>query len=185
MTLTGERAKDHWSSVIGAFAACECEINGQPVPFNDGVAHAIDRLKDTHESGGFIWLIGNGGSGAVADHIACDMLLTRGWRAMALTNPALSTTMANDFGQKFMFAKQLEALARDGDAVIGMSCSGESENVIEAMCDPRLRRIALTGFRSANRLRLVGAEVDFWVPADDYGAVQIAHLTILHGIIDL
>lgn len=163
----------------------ECALDGVISLFDDVTAVAVDALRATRLAGGTCWVFGNGGLGSVADHIACDMVLA-GFRAYALTNPALTTTMANDHGFINVFSRQLQALMREGDMLIGMSCSGESENVVLAMANtPRAFRIGLSGFRRDNWLRRIPLDVSFWVESDDYATVQIVHLAVLHLIVDL
>jgi phosphoheptose isomerase len=75
---------------------------------------------------------------------------------------------------------KLQRIARDGDALIGMSCSGDSRNVLMALaCAPdHAVRITLSGFARTNLLTSgrVQADIGFWVPSHEYGPVQIAHL---------
>jgi D-sedoheptulose 7-phosphate isomerase len=165
-------------------AATQCEIAGAKLPLRDGVARVIDELELLRGRGGTCWLVGNGGSGTIADHIATDLCLN-GHRAISLTNAAMLTTMANDYGRSF--AGQLQRLARDGDMLIAMSCSGESHNVIGALIEipASLFRVSMTGFVRGNRISRLPLDVQFWSPSEDYGAVQIAHLTLLHAIVDL
>ena len=164
-------------------AATTCEIDGEKHLLRDGVKCVINELAATTARGSTCWLIGNGGSGSIADHIATDLVLA-GHRALSLTNAAMLTTMANDYGRSF--SGQLQRLARSGDMLIAMSCSGESENVIQALINiPPMFRVSLTGFVRGNRMSRLPLDVQFWSPSEDYGAVQIAHLTLLHAIIDL
>jgi phosphoheptose isomerase len=175
-------------SLTDALNSVQCEVDTGYARIDRGVDAAATLIKASQDEGGSVWLCGNGGSGTIADHIACDMVKMRGWRAFALTNPALTTTMANDIEYGRAFAAQLEVLSRSGDVVIGMSCSGMSQNVCNAMgfqAHPRLRRIILTGFEANNILRALMPNVGFYVPSSKYGEVQIAHLMILHAIIDL
>ena len=164
-------------------SATTCEIVGEKRLLRDGVACVINELTATTARGATCWLIGNGGSGTIADHIATDLCLA-GHRAISLSNAAMITTMANDYGKAF--SGQLQRLARPGDMLIAMSCSGESHNVIEALIGvPPMFRVAMTGFVRGNRMSRLPLEVQFWSPSEDYGAVQIAHLTLLHAVIDL
>jgi D-sedoheptulose 7-phosphate isomerase len=173
------------ASLAGALSSVECEIAGGPSRPDRGVDASITLIKASQAGGGSVWLAGNGGSGTIADHIACDMVKMRGWRAFALTNPALTTTFANDHAYCYSLEAQLVVLARPGDVVIGMSCSGESENVLLALADTRYVRIGLSGFRADNRLRKLNTNVSFFVPSMKYGEVQIAHLALLHAMVDL
>jgi D-sedoheptulose 7-phosphate isomerase len=173
------------ASLTGALTSVQCEIASAPSRPDRGVDHAIALIRRTMSADGAVWLCGNGGSGTIADHIACDMVKMRGWRAFA-DQSALTTTFANDEAYGRAFDAQLAVQARPMDVVIGLSCSGESENVINAMADKRHVHITLSGFKADNRLRnKFDANVEFYVPSLNYGEVQIAHLAILHAMIDL
>ncbi len=162
-------------------------VKGVQATIDEAVEAAVEALDQLREFSNFCWLFGNGGSGTIADHIAVDMCL-RGWRAMALTNPAATTSMANDFGFERAYSGQLQRLASGGDVLIGMSCSGESRNVMMAFANAPspVTRIVLTGFERDNMMTnsRMSADVSFWVPSTSYGVVQIAHLAILHAIVD-
>jgi D-sedoheptulose 7-phosphate isomerase len=164
-------------------AATQCEVAGAKLPLRDGVARVINELEALNAREGTCWLIGNGGSGTIADHIATDLCLA-GHRAISLSNAAMLTTMANDYGRSF--SGQLQRLARNGDMLIAMSCSGESPNVIDALVEAStLFQVSMTGFVRGNRMSRLPLDVQFWSPSEDYGAVQIAHLTLLHAIVDM
>jgi len=165
-------------------AGTTCEIAGAKLPLRDGVNRVIDELERLRGRGGTCWLVGNGGSGTIADHIATDLCLA-GHRAISLTNSAMITTYANDYGKSF--SGPLQRLARNEDMLIAMSCSGESPNVISALIETPapLFCVSMTGFVRGNRMSRLPLDVQFWSPSEDYGAVQIAHLTLLHAVIDL
>lgn len=133
------------------------------------------------------YLIGNGGSLAAAMHFACDFNLA-GMKSVALCDPVALTSHANDFGVESIFTKQLEcAPTRMGDVLICLSCSGKSKNVIDAAryghaCGMSV--VTFTGFEHDNPLRTLG-ELNFYVPAWQYGFVQLAHETILHALSDI
>lgn len=133
------------------------------------------------------YLIGNGGSLAIAAHMATDFNLA-GMKSVALVDPIALTSHANDFGVEAMFTKQLEcAPIRMGDVLIAMSCSGKSPNMIDAARYGHASGMAvvtLTGFEHDNALRSLG-ELNFYVPAHQYGYVQLAHETILHATCDI
>lgn len=175
------------ASVVTAMQGVQCEIGGGPSRPDRGIEAVIVAIREMASNDRVCWLVGNGGSGTTADHIACDMVL-QGWRAFALTNPALTTTMGNDFGWGEMYQKQLMSLARAGDVLIAMSCSGRSGNIVATLVPdlPPMFRVGLSGFSADNEMRGPGAcDVSFYVPSHKYGEVQIAHLAILHAVIDM
>jgi D-sedoheptulose 7-phosphate isomerase len=142
--------------------------------------------------GGKILFFGNGGSAADAQHIAAE-LVNRFLRdrqalsAIALTtDTSILTSVANDVGCERIFARQVEALARPGDVAVGLSTSGNSENVLQGLLAAAGRgatTVALTG-RSGGKLRAV-ADLSFCVPSDHTPRIQEAHLTVLHAICEV
>jgi len=178
-------ARHQLETIWDGMRSVECRIRGDGVTLDDAVDYLVDALRIQRDQAASCWLMGNGGSGTIADHIACDMVLAR-VRAFALTNPALTTTMANDLGLHRAFAQPLQVMAREHDTVIAMSCSGESGNVLNALTNaPPLFRVTMSGFKRDNLLRGLTSDIDFWVPSDDFGVVQIAHLAILHTVVDI
>lgn len=140
-----------------------------------------------HEAGGRVILIGNGGSAAIASHMAVDWTKNGGIRSMALNDAPTLTCLANDFGYDNVFAKQLEYQATDRDAVVLISSSGRSPNIFNAATKAReigATTVTLTGMDPNNRLRKQG-NMNFWVPAKDYGIVEVAHLILLHSIVSV
>jgi len=87
----------------------------------------INKIKKAR----FCWIIGNGGSCSTAEHFATD-LIKKGYKAISLTNSSIITMLANDYGYPYIFRKQLEVLANGEDLLITLSCSGKSENILNA-----------------------------------------------------
>jgi D-sedoheptulose 7-phosphate isomerase len=146
-------------------------------------------VTDALLAGRKILLCGNGGSAADAQHIAAEFVgryksERRAWPAVALTtDSSILTAVANDYGFDSVFARQVEALGREGDVLIAISTSGSSPNVLNAVLVARVRRIyavALTG--EATSPLSVAADLCLRVPSCETPHVQQAHLTILHSI---
>jgi D-sedoheptulose 7-phosphate isomerase len=156
------------------------------------IERSVNLIIKSYRAGGKVILLGNGGSAADAQHLAAELMgrfkLTRAaLPAIALTtNTSILTALTNDYGYETVFSRQIEALASDRDVVIGISTSGESTNVIEALKAARQKgagTIALTG-RSGGGLARV-ADVALAVPSDDTPRIQEAHITIGHIICEL
>jgi phosphoheptose isomerase len=153
------------------------------------VVRAAETIRASYAAGGKVLAFGNGGSAADAQHLAAE-LVGRFERnrvalpAMALSSdPSVVTSVANDEGFDRVFARQIEALGRPGDVAFGISTSGESANVVEAMraASARgLRTIALTG-RGGGSLG-AAVEVHINVPNDAAARVQEVHITLIHAI---
>lgn len=131
------------------------------------------------------WLIGNGGSAAVASHIANDLVAT-GRSAVALTESAILSASANDHGWPEGFARQIIAQFDIGDLLVAISSSGRSENILRAVrCAKNCGGIVLTlsAFDADNPLRSEG-DVNLWVDTHNYGVAEAAHLCMLHEIVN-
>jgi D-sedoheptulose 7-phosphate isomerase len=154
------------------------------------VDEAIEWIRACRDSGGRIFVFGNGGSGSTASHFACDMVKGASYqrrqrfRVMALTDslPTL-TAYANDAGYEFVFVEQLKNFALPGDVALGISGSGNSPNAILALeCAAALgcRTIALTG-RDGGKLGAL-AQLHIQVPVPHMGRIEDAHLVVCHMI---
>lgn len=158
------------------------------------IERVAERLRQVVQSGGLVLVAGNGGSAATASHMALDLgkstlgrpARTGGLRVrtVALNDPGpVLTAWANDAGYEGVFAEQIATLARPGDAVILISVSGTSPNVVAAARAARLAGatvIALLG-RGGGSVRAM-ADLAVTVPSDDYGVVEDVHLAINHMI---
>lgn len=147
-----------------------------------------DLAVRTLQRGGKLLLCGNGGSACDAAHVAGELLGTfevktrKGYAAIALGQevPAL-TAIANDMGYEVVFARQVEALGRPGDLLIGYSTSGTSKNVVAALQKARelgLATAALTGEKRGPCAEL--ADVAVLVPSTNTARIQESHLLIGH-----
>lgn len=141
-------------------------------------------FKAAHKAGNKVIFIGNGGSAGIASHLAIDYCKNAKIRSIAFNDAAALTCMSNDYGYKYVFAKQLEFYGRPGDVVVAISSSGKSVNIIEAAAQAKqsnMGLITLSGMDSENPLRGAG-DINYFVPSDDYGVIEITHLTLLHTI---
>ncbi len=156
------------------------------------ISRACDLLIDALAAGRKVLIMGNGGSAADAQHFAAEIvgrfkLERRGLPAIALTtDTSLLTAIGNDYGFSSIFRRQVEALAGPGDVVVGISTSGSSANVREALL--------LAGEMGCKRIGLLGrdggtikgcAEVALTVPGHDTPRIQEGHITIIHIICDI
>src|SRR6266511_6075352 len=146
----------------------------------DAVVVVAQRIADRFACGGKLLVRGNGGSAADAQHFAAEMVgrfrHERAARpAIALSaDTAVLTAVANDFTYEEVFARQVRALARPEDVLVGISTSGEAANVIKAFeaAPPGVLKVALTGTRG--RLADV-ADLSLRAEGDGTAAIQAAH----------
>ncbi len=161
----------------------------------EAVATAADTMTGALLAEGKILACGNGGSAGDAMHIASELVnrfeLDRpALPAIALTadTPTL-TSIANDSSYEQVFARQVHALGRGGDVLLGFSTSGNSPNVIAAVAAARdrdLRVIAVTGRDGGQIPRLLGPDdIEIRAPADSTARIQEIHLVVIHSLCDL
>ena len=158
------------------------------------VARAGMLLAEALRGGGKVLACGNGGSAADAQHFAAELVnrfeIERPpLAALALTTDSSTlTSIANDYSFQQVFAKQLRALGRRGDALLAISTSGNSANVVEAIHAARelgLRVVALTGNGGGKIAPLIGGDdVHVCVPHKSTARVQEVHLLVLHCLCD-
>jgi D-sedoheptulose 7-phosphate isomerase len=155
-------------------------------------AEAATRLVEALAAGRCIFLFGNGGSAADAQHLAAELtgrlrLDRPGLPAVALTTDSSAlTAIANDFSFDEVFERQLLALAGAGDVAIGISTSGGSENVRRALAAGRTRglvTIALTGAQGGAVAD--AAEIAIRVPSSDTQRIQECHILLGHALLEL
>jgi D-sedoheptulose 7-phosphate isomerase len=152
---------------------------------------AADSLIAAYRAGHKVLFFGNGGSAADAQHLAAEFLgrylrEREPLAALALhANSSALTAIGNDYGYDHVFSRQLKALAVRGDVAVGISTSGNSANVVEAMVCARslgLVTIALTG-SSGGRLRSL-ADILIAVPSEETPRIQECHILAGHALCD-
>lgn len=156
------------------------------------ILQAANLIRDSLAKGGKLLLMGNGGSAGDAQHIAAELVgrykkERRALPAIALTvDTSAITAIGNDYGYDAIFERQIEALARPGDIVIGISTSGNSENVVRGLQRANamgVHTIALLGNQGGRARSL--AEIAIVVPSADTARIQETHITIGHIICEL
>ena len=143
-------------------------------------------------SGGKVLFCGNGGSAADAQHLAAELagrlkLDRPGLPALALTvNASVLTAVANDFGYDEVFARQVEALGRTGDVLVGISTSGSSGNVVRALEEARDRGIVTVALVGGEGGTMVAAsDIAVRVPVTGTQHVQEAQIAVGHAICEI
>jgi D-sedoheptulose 7-phosphate isomerase len=158
-------------------------------PYLEAIQRAIDMLHDAFAAGRKLLVFGNGGSSADAQHLSAElvgrfMAERKALPAIALTtNQALLTAWSNDYSFDDVFARQVEALGAPGDVALGITTSGKSANVLNALRTARaqgLRTVGLTG-ANAEAMRNL-CDVTLSVPLTDTARIQEVHLVTYHAI---
>jgi len=162
--------------VVSALAEIEAEIT-----------QSAQRIVACLQQGGKILLMGNGGSAADAQHIAAELVVRyvknrEALPAIALTtDSSILTATGNDFGFEHLFARQVEALAQQGDLVVGISTSGGSKNVMRALQRAKEAGVETLGL-SGEKVGQINeiADQTVQVPSSVTARIQEAHILIGH-----
>lgn len=156
------------------------------------ISQVAEELKACIKRGGKILIMGNGGSAADSQHIAAEIVgrfkkERRGLAAIALTtDTSIITSVGNDYGYDYIFARQIEALCRPEDVVIGITTSGNSKNVVAAIEEANqlgATTIGLTGGSGGKMNEL--CKYNLVMPSSVTARVQEAHIFVGHSLCDL
>ncbi|MCX5686226.1 MAG: D-sedoheptulose 7-phosphate isomerase [Candidatus Omnitrophica bacterium] len=158
----------------------------------DNIEKAAGTIVKSLKAGGKLLVFGNGGSAADSEHIAAELVgrfkkERRGLAAIALTaNTSIITAIANDYGYDVTFSRQIEALGKSGDVALGISTSGNSKNVIEAVKKAKaigMKTISLTA-SGGGKLKNE-SDISIVVDSKDTPRIQESHILIGHILCEL
>ena len=162
---------------------------------SDRIIQLVEWTIETFRSGGKLLIFGNGGSAADAQHVAAEFVNRfkidrQPLPAIALTtDSSILTSIGNDFSFDMIFVKQVQALGKPGDLVLGISTSGNSPNVVKAIAaakEMNIRTAVLTGGSSNTGGELGGlADLVLNVPTDSTAHIQETHLWVEHILCEL
>jgi len=155
----------------------------------EDVYKTIDLLKSCIQSGGKVMFCGNGGSAADSQHLAAELIIRLSHDikrpaigAIALTtDTSLLTAGANDIGYENVFARSVEGLGRAGDTLVGISTSGNSQNIIKAFEMAKSKNIKTIAFLGGSGGKMKGmADVEIIIPSSNTQRIQEGHITVGH-----
>jgi D-sedoheptulose 7-phosphate isomerase len=159
---------------------------------SDDILAACQAIATALQAGHKVLVMGNGGSAADAQHFAAELvgrfiMERKALPAIALTtDSSILTAVGNDYGFDEIFKRQIEALARPGDVVVGISTSGMSNNVFHALTAANQAGCKTIGLLGRDGGTIAGlVDVDLTVPVDYTPYIQGAHAAIIHIICDL
>lgn len=156
------------------------------------IKEVADEVISAYKKGNKVILLGNGGSAADAQHIASELvgkfcLDRKSLQAIALTvNTSILTAVGNDYSFDKIFVRQLESIGKKGDVVIGITTSGNSKNVIEALKlakNQGLITVAFTGMKGG-KVKII-AKYCLCVPSNNTPRIQEVHIMIAHIICEI
>lgn len=155
------------------------------------ISDAIEILSASLSQGGKVISCGNGGSMCDAMHFAEELSGRfrndrRGLAALSISDPSHISCVANDYGYEYVFSRYVEAVGKKGDVLLGISTSGNSENVIKAVKTAKekgIKTIVLTGKTGGKLADL--ADLEIRAPQSEYAdRAQEIHIKVIHALID-
>jgi D-sedoheptulose 7-phosphate isomerase len=170
-TLNGTQVTDYHSRTIDP---------------EEGFIRWVELTKKIQQKNRTIYFVGNGASAMMASHMAADASKNGNLRSLAFNDAALMTAVSNDIDYEECFAVPLKRFVNPGDGLVTISSSGNSKNVIRAIETARelkMQVITLSGMSPDNQSRKMG-DLNFYVPADTYGLVEVNHQALLHCWLD-
>jgi D-sedoheptulose 7-phosphate isomerase len=175
---------DQLSQVLNAAQATRGDGSSMSCP--EAIDWAVHQLANTKENDGKVMFVGNGGSAAIASHMAIDYSKNGQFSALAFNDGASLTCLANDLGYDQVFAHPISMLGKPVDLLVAISSSGQSQSILNAVQAARSKAmtvLTLSGFEDNNPLRSIG-NVNLYIPDSSYGFVEISHLALCHAILD-
>ena len=151
------------------------------------ISRFAEACREAIAGGHTVYLMGNGGSACDCQHFAAELVgrFQKERQAMAsvalTTDTSILTALANDYGFDVVFSRQVEALVRPGDVVVGLSTSGSSTNILRGMAKAKEKgafTVGMTG-RSGGKMKAL-CDVCIRIPSDVTARIQEAHLLVEH-----
>jgi len=155
------------------------------------IEKVIKTCSEAIDNGKKLILFGNGGSASDSQHIAAELvgrfrLERRGLPAISIaTDTSALTAISNDYGYEFVFERQIEAIANTGDVLIGISTSGNSENVYRGLSIGSAKGCQLVGFLGGNGGKIKNiCDIEITISSNETARIQECHILIGHIICD-
>lgn len=152
-----------------------------------GFATLVEWVDACREDRRRIYFVGNGASASMASHFSTDLAKNAKVPTEVFTDCSLVTATGNDFGYDQTFAYPLSQRMVEGEVLVAISSSGNSPNAVEAV---RMAReldglaVTVTAMSPDNTLRGLG-DLNFYLPAEDYGMAESGHAVVLHHLVDI
>lgn len=162
------------------------DANGRTLSSDIGIRLWAQKTLETQQKDGTIFFAGNGASATISEHMSTDLFKNGNINTVSCSETAYITAISNDISFDEIFAFKIRKSLRPGDMLVTTSSSGNSKNImraIEAAHENGAYVVTLSGFKSNNHSATSG-DLNFFVPALTYGAVEVAHAGIHHCWID-
>ena len=187
MKSNSHNYSDWLEGLSTSISSTKCRVGTRNATLDEGMDKIAELILSLRISGGNLWWVGNGGSAAICSHLSQDVLNKLSIRSSAITDASLLTCMANDYGYDEIYAHPLGVLLREGDVLIAISSSGESENIIKCANyanDNGVSLITLSAFSPDNKLWSTPSDVSLYLPAGIFGHAEVGHEALLHAVIE-
>lgn len=180
-----------WRQHTDSLQACldALEVTGaaaRPLAGDAAFAHWRDVTVNLRRAGRVIYLVGNGASASMASHFAADLAKNAQVHTQVFTDLALLTAVANDVSFDQVFVEPLRSRLVAGDMLVAISSSGNSPNVVNACRyanEIGAAVVTISAMGPDNAIRALG-DLNFWIPANNYGMAETGHACILHYWMD-
>lgn len=163
------------------------KLNSKILDVNDKqLFAAIQLILKTNQNKKKLMIFGNGGSAAIASHIAVDFTKAVRIRATNYNEADLITCLSNDFGYQYWVSQAIEFYADKGDIIILISSSGTSSNIINGAKKANemgLKVISFTGFKKDSEVSK-NSNLNFWVDSNEYNIIEMVHHVWLVSLVD-
>ena len=156
------------------------------IDIETGFLRWLEITSEIQKDNQTLYFVGNGASAMMASHMAADASKNGNLRSLAFNDVALMTAVSNDIAYEECFAVPLKRFANPSDGLVTISSSGNSKNVIRAIetaKELKMKVITLSGMSPDNKSRKMG-DLNFYIPADTYGIVEVNHQALLHCWLD-
>ena len=186
--MNRQNENDWVNDLFDSVKNVRCKIKGKPDSFDNACKRMTELLDELRTDNRMLWWVGNGGSSTICSHLSQDVMNKLDIRSCAFSDVSLLTCMANDYGFPDVYARPLKKMAEEGDMLIAISSSGNSENILNSVkiaTEKNMSIITLSGFNDDNHLWNSSAEISFYLSSDLYGIVEVGHLALLHSIIEI
>ena len=161
-------------------------LNGEDINREEGIERFVENAKRIRDNHGVFFFAGNGASASMAEHMAHDFFQNGNFMTMTSSDTSYITAVANDLSYEDIFAYKIEKALSEKDALITISSSGNSPNIIKALQTARKKGmfiITLSSMNPNNKSRDIG-DINYYIPAKTYGMAESTHAALLHCLLD-
>ncbi|MFA6626978.1 MAG: SIS domain-containing protein [Bacilli bacterium] len=178
---------DYCDDIIrGLKGLCVTDGKGNTIDHEKAFDIFASKVKQVSEESGFVFFCGNGASCTMAEHMSHDFFQNAFVNTQTCAETAHITAISNDISYEDVFAFRIKRIMRPIDAIVAISSSGNSKNILKAVQSAKENGsfvITISGKKEDNSLRKMG-NLNFYVKLDTYGMVESAHAVLLHSLLD-